>query len=78
MIQSNLEQKTVLAAHAVENDIQQLTANQLVIARKMILVISKETATLSMVIPFIRVLLRSWEKEENSDNETLDDVIPKV
>ena len=28
-------------------------------------VISKETATLSMVIPFVRVLLRSWEKEED-------------
>ena len=27
--------------------------------------VSKETATLSMVIPFVRVLLRSWEKEED-------------
>ena len=64
-----------LAAYAAENDIQQLTANQLEIARKMTLalepveeitqVISKDTATLLMVIPFVRVLLRSWEKEED-------------
>ena len=62
------------AAYAAENDMRQLTANQLEIARKMTLVlepveeitqaISKETATLLMVIPFVRVLLRSWEREE--------------
>ena len=28
--------------------------------------ISKQTATLSMVIPMIRVLLRSWEKEDDN------------
>ena len=75
MIQSILEQMMVLAAYAAENDIPQLTANQLEIARKMILVlvsieqitqaISKQTATLSLVIPFIRVLLKSWEKEDD-------------
>ena len=27
--------------------------------------ISKETATLSLVIPFVRVLLKSWEKEDD-------------
>ena len=69
------KQKMALAAYAAENDIQQLTANQLEITRKMMLVlepveeitqvISKETATLSMVIPFVRILLRSWEKEED-------------
>ena len=58
-----------LAAYVAENDIQQLIANQLEIARKMTFVlepveeitqvISKETATLSTVIPFVRVLLRS-------------------
>ena len=73
MIQSILEQKMALAAYAAENDIQQLTATQLEIARKITFVlepveeitqvISKETATLSTVIPFVRVLLRSWEKE---------------
>ena len=73
MIQSILEQKMALAAYAAENDIQQLSANQLEIARKITFVlepveeitqvISKETATLSTVIPFVRVLLRSWEKE---------------
>ena len=75
MIQSILEQKMALAAYAAENDIPQLTASQLEIARKMALVlspieeitqaISKQTATLSMVIPFVRVLLRSWEKEDD-------------
>ena len=75
MIQSILEQKMALAAYAAENDIPQLTANQLEIARKLTLVlapieeitqvISKQTATLSMVIPFVRVLLRSWEKEDD-------------
>lgn len=57
MIQSILEQKMALAAYAAENDIPQLTASQLEIARKMALVlspieeitqaISKQTATLS-------------------------------
>ena len=75
MIQSILEQKMALAAYAAENDIPQLTASQLEIARKMTLVlapieeitqaISKQTATLSLVIPFIRVLLKSWEKEDD-------------
>ena len=49
--------------------------NQLEIARKLTLVlapieeithaISKQTVTMSMVIPFVRVLLRSWEKEDD-------------
>ena len=75
MIQSILEQKMALAAYAAENDIPQLTASQLEIARKMTLVlapieeitqaISKQTPTLSLVIPFVRVLLKSWEKEED-------------
>ena len=61
-----------LAAYAAENNIAQLTPMQLEIARRMVFVlspveeitqsISKETATLSVVIPNIRVLLRSWEK----------------
>ena len=75
MIQSILEQKMALAAYAADNDIQQLTASQLEIARKMTLVlepveeitqvISKEIAMLSMIIPFVRVLLRTWEREED-------------
>ena len=81
MIQSILEQKMALAAYAAENDIPQLTANQLEIARKLTLVlapieeitqaISKQTATLSMVIPFVRVLLRSWEKEDDRGIQTM-------
>ena len=75
MLQSVLEQKMALAAYAAENDIPQLTANQLEIACNMVLIlapvekitqaISKQTATLSVVIPMIRVLLRSWEKEDD-------------
>ena len=75
MVESILEQKMALAAYAAENNIPQLTPNQLEIARKMVLVlspveeitqsISKETATLSVVIPNIRALLRSWEKQED-------------
>ena len=68
MLQSILEQKTALAAYAAENDIPQLTANHLEISRKMVLILapveeitqamSKQTATLSMVTPMIRVLLK--------------------
>ena len=75
MVEFILEQKMALAAYAAENNIQQLTPSQLEIARKMALVLSpveevtksigKETATLSVVIPYIRVLLRSWEKQDD-------------
>ena len=75
MIQSILEQKMALAAYAAKNDIPQLTASQLEKAQRMTLVlapieeitqaVSKETATFSLVIPFVRVLLKSWEKEDN-------------
>ena len=75
MLESILEQKMALAAYAAENNIQHLAANQLEMARKMVLVlspveeitqaISKETATLSIVIPHIRVLLRSWERQDD-------------
>ena len=61
--ESILEQKAALAAYAADNNIQHLTANQLEMARRMVLVlspvveitqaISKETATLSIVIPHI-------------------------
>lgn len=75
MVESILEQKMALAAYAAENNIAQLTPMQLEIARRMVLVlspveevtqsISKETATLSVVIPNIRVLQRSWEKQDD-------------
>ena len=75
MMESILEQKMALAAYAAENNIAQLTPMQLEIARRMVFVlspveeitqsISKETATLSVVIPNIRVLLRSWEKQDD-------------
>ena len=63
MVESILEQKMALAAYVVENNIAQLTPTQLEIAKKMVVVlspveevtqsISKETATLSVLIPNI-------------------------
>ena len=35
--------------------------------------ISKQTATLSLVVPFIRVLLKSWEKEDDDGIRTMKD-----
>ena len=75
MIESILEQKMALAAYSTENSIAQLTPVQLELAKRIALLlspvekvtqsISKETATLSVVIPNIRVLLRSWEKQDD-------------
>lgn len=60
MVESILEQKMALAAYAAENNIPQLTPNQLKITKRMVLVLSsveettsKKTATLSVVIPNI-------------------------
>ena len=75
MIESILEQKMALAAYSTENSIAQLTPVQLELAKRIALVlspveevtqsISKETATLSVMIPNICVLLRSWEKQDD-------------
>ena len=75
MVESILEQKMALAAYAAENSIVQLTPTQLELAKRIVVVlspveeitqsISKETAALSVVIPNIRVLLRSWEKHHD-------------
>ena len=75
MVESILEQKMALAAYAAENSIVQLTPTQLELAKTIVVVlspveeitqsISKETAALSVVIPNIRVLLRSWEKHHD-------------
>ena len=64
-----------LAAYTTENNITQLTPNQLEITRKMVLVsspgeeipqhISKETAALSAIIPNIQAVLRFWEKQDH-------------
>ena len=75
MVESILEQKMALAAYAAENSIAQFTPTQLELAKRIVVVlspveeitqsISKETATLSVVIPNIRVLLRAWEKNHD-------------
>ena len=72
MVESVFEEKMELDAYAVENNISQPTTTQLEITKKMVLVlspvkgitnsISKEIAMLSVVIPNIQVLLKSWEK----------------
>ena len=63
MVESIFVQKMALAAYATENNIPRSTPNQLEIAKKLVMVltpveeitqsISKETATLSVVIPHI-------------------------
>ena len=75
MVESILEQKMALTAYAAENSIVQLTPTHLELAKRIVVVlspveeitqsISKETAALSFVIPNIRVLLRSWEKQDD-------------
>ena len=75
MVESILEQKMALAAYAAENSIVQLIPTQLEFAKRIVIVpspveettqsISKETAALSVVIPNIQVLLRSWEKHHD-------------
>ena len=79
--ESILEQKMALAAYSTENSIAQLTPVQLELAKRIVLVlspveevtksISKETATLSVVIPNIRALLWSWEKQDDQGIRTM-------
>ena len=52
MIQPILEQKMALAAYIAENDIQQLTANQLEIARKMTFVLEPVEEITQVIIKY--------------------------
>ena len=76
MFESVLEQKMALAAYCAETgSIQQLTPHQLELMRKCIDVlspieeitrsISSDLALISIVIPYIRILTRTHEKNEN-------------
>ena len=77
MLQSIIAQKMALAAYNTENDdIPQLSAHQLEIIDKVIAVlkpveditqsISSEAASISIIIPFVKALRRSWE--DSSDD----------
>ena len=83
MFQSILEQKMALAAYCAENDnFQQLSTHQLVLVRKCVDIlspieeithsISARLACVSIVIPYIRVLIRTLEKnDEDSGVRTM-------
>ena len=83
IFQSILEQKMALAAYCAENDnIQQLSIHQLVLVRKCVDIlspieeitrsISARLACVSIVIPYIRVLIRTLEKnDEDSGVRTM-------
>ena len=76
MFESVLEQKTALAAYCAETgSIQQLTPHQLELMKKCVDVlspveeitrsISADLASISIVIPYIRILTRTLEKNTN-------------
>ena len=77
MLQSVLEQKVALAAYATErSNITVLTPYQLDLAQKVVealqpieeitKTISSDSVTIAVVIPFIRMLVKSLEKHHNS------------
>jgi len=73
MIQLVVEQKMAIAAYGVDGSIPVLTASQLIIATKVINIlspieeitrnISAESASMSQVIPLVRALTKALEKE---------------
>ena len=75
MIQSLIEQKMALAAYSTEYDLVQLSPHQLDLANKIVAAlspieeimksISANAASVSAIIPFIRMLQRSLEKHHN-------------
>ena len=78
MLQVLIEQKMALAAYATKYfDIIPFTSNQLDIAAKVVKVlslveemtrsISTDAASVSLLIPFIRTLRLSLEKDDGSD-----------
>ena len=83
MFQSIIEQKMALAAYSAENDnIQQLSTYQLGLVKKCVDIlspieeitrsISARLASISIVIPYIRVLIRTLEKnDEDSGIRTM-------
>ena len=82
MLQRILEQKMALAAYATEHPIPQLTQNQLNLANKVVQVlvpideitksVSLDSAAVSVIIPFVRILSRTLDQnEEDSGVRTM-------
>ena len=75
MIQSIIEQKMALAAYSTEYDLVQLSSHQLDLINKIVAAlspveeitksVSANAASVSAIIPFIRMLHRSLEKQHN-------------
>ena len=80
------EQKMALAAYSTENDIPQLTTNQLELVYKLIMLLtpveeiaqSIHDSSASVIIPFVRALQRHLEtNDDTEDYETQDITIIK-
>lgn len=77
MLKSVQEQKMALAAYSVENNIPQLTSNQLDLVNKLITLltpveeitqsISSDDSSASVIIPFVRALRKHLEINDESD-----------
>ena len=77
MIQSVIEQKVALAAYAKKHDIAQLSSHQLDLANKVVAALSpveeitrplsSDTASVSLVLPYIRMLTKCLEKHHDDD-----------
>ena len=75
MVQSVIEQKMALAAYATESDIPILSATQLDLAEKIIAAllpineltnsVSADSASVSVIIPFVKMLIKTLEKHHN-------------
>lgn len=77
MVKSIIEQKMALAAYAMEKEIPILTPTQIDLAEKIITVltpideitnsISADASSISVVIPFLRMLTKTLEKEHHDE-----------
>ena len=75
MVQSVVEQKMALAAYATESDIPILSATQLDLAEKIVATllpideltnsVSADSASVSVIIPFVKMLIKTLEKHHN-------------
>ena len=77
MIQSVIKQKVALAAYATKHDIAQLSSHQLDLANKVVAALSpveeitrslsSDTASVSLVLSYIRMLTKCLEKHHDDD-----------
>ena len=59
MVKSILEQKMALAIYSTEKGIPVLTSTQLDLAEKIVPVISADATSVSVMIPFLRMLTKT-------------------